>query len=163
MNKKQAAEFLGLSVKSLERYTAQKRITVSYIKGSHGKEADYNQEELERLKIEIATNSLPDVAPAMEQLPTSLVTTKPTSPTILSEDGNIKLISLLETIVKHQVKASVSTGEKLTLSLLEAAQLAGLSRGYLRKAIETGELKAAKRGKGWNIKRSDLEMWVEGL
>lgn len=67
MNKKEAAEFLGLSVKSLERYTTQKRITVNYIKGVHGKEADYSQEELERLKTEIDANALPDVSLAIEK------------------------------------------------------------------------------------------------
>ena len=52
---------------------------------------------------------------------------------------------------------------KLMLSLSEAAALSGLSRNHLREAIRDGELKSRKMGRGWRIKRADLESYVEGL
>jgi excisionase family DNA binding protein len=52
---------------------------------------------------------------------------------------------------------------KLTLSLVEAAQLAGLSRGHLRTAIEEKNLKARIIGRGWRVKRADLEAYVGRL
>jgi len=52
---------------------------------------------------------------------------------------------------------------KLMLSLPEAATLSGLSRNHLREAIRNGELKSRKMGRGWRIKRADLESYVEGL
>jgi excisionase family DNA binding protein len=52
---------------------------------------------------------------------------------------------------------------KLTLSLAEAAQLSGLSRNHLRAAIEEKKLKARIIGRGWRVKRSDLEAYVVKL
>ena len=52
--------------------------------------------------------------------------------------------------------APLSAADKLTLSLVEASALSGLSRGYLLGAFHAGNLKAARRGRGWNIKRADL-------
>jgi excisionase family DNA binding protein len=160
MRKKEAAEFLGISVKSLERYTQKKRVGVSYVRGKTGNEADYDNAELERFKQELSqTSYIPAVVKDGQhgQAETSLAII----PKLVNEDGSSKIISLLESMVKYQ-KESIA-GEKLTLSLAEAATLAGLSKNYLKKAIDGGELKAAKRGKGWNIKRTDLEEWVEGL
>ena len=53
--------------------------------------------------------------------------------------------------------------DKLTLSLIKASQLSGLSRGHLRQAIEAKKLKARIIGKGWRVKRSDLDAYVQKL
>jgi excisionase family DNA binding protein len=53
--------------------------------------------------------------------------------------------------------------EKLTLSLMEAAQLSGLSRRILRQAIEEKKLKARIIGRGWRVKRADLDAYVTKL
>ena len=55
------------------------------------------------------------------------------------------------------------TAHKLTLCLPEAAALSGLSRNYLRQAIKEGNLKSRKIGRGWRIKRADLEAYVRKL
>jgi excisionase family DNA binding protein len=52
---------------------------------------------------------------------------------------------------------------KLTLSLVEAARLSGLSRNHLRAAIEAGDLKAKIIGRGWKVKKKDLESYVTKL
>jgi excisionase family DNA binding protein len=52
---------------------------------------------------------------------------------------------------------------KLTLSLVEAAQLSGLSRGHLRFAIAEKKLKARIIGRGWRVKREDLEAYIKKL
>jgi excisionase family DNA binding protein len=49
------------------------------------------------------------------------------------------------------------------LSLSDASYLSGLSRGFLRDAIKAKRLKAAKRGRGWNIKRIDLDIYIRKL
>jgi excisionase family DNA binding protein len=43
---------------------------------------------------------------------------------------------------------------------MEAAQLSGLSRGHLREAIEEKKLKARIIGRGWRVKRADLDAYV---
>jgi excisionase family DNA binding protein len=57
----------------------------------------------------------------------------------------------------------VRLSDKLTLSLTEAALLAGLSRGHLRLAIAEKKLKARIIGRGWRVKREDLEAYVKKL
>jgi len=52
---------------------------------------------------------------------------------------------------------------KLMLSLSECSRLSGLSRNHLRQAIEDKKLKARIIGKGWRVKRSDLDAYVQKL
>lgn len=62
------------------------------------------------------------------------------------------------------VPASIAdVAHKLTLSLPESAALSGLSRTHLRQAIRDGALKARKMGRGWRVKRADLETYVRKL
>jgi excisionase family DNA binding protein len=169
MRKKEAAEFLGISIKSLERYTQKKRLGVSYVKGKNGNEADYDQVELEKFKEELnKTTYVPSISvhneKDLENGSAKPSSTLITLPSLTIEEGSARVLSLLETIVSKQKENSlVEIGQKLTLSLAEASRLAGLSIGYLKAAIKEGSLKASKRGKGWNIKREDLEVWVKSL
>lgn len=166
MNKKQAAEYLGLSIKSLERYTTQKRITVRYVKGAHGKEADYNQDDLDKLKTEIEANSLPEVAPAIEAKGTTTLATTPNAPytpnhesnLVLSTDKFDKFLSLLE-----MMGIRTMNKEKLLLTVDEASLFTGASAGAIKKAIKNGELKKIRLGKAVQVKRADLEAWVKAL
>lgn len=52
---------------------------------------------------------------------------------------------------------------KLLLTMSEAQALTGLSREFLRDAINLGQLKAKMIGRSWRIKRSDLEEYVSNL
>jgi excisionase family DNA binding protein len=49
------------------------------------------------------------------------------------------------------------------LTLKEASQLAGLSRDNLRGAIESKKLKGRIIGRGFKVKREDLEQYVRKL
>lgn len=60
-------------------------------------------------------------------------------------------------------RSQVGVADKLTLSLVEASQLSGLSRGHLRQAIEAKKLRARIIGRGWRVKREDLEAYVKKL
>jgi excisionase family DNA binding protein len=52
---------------------------------------------------------------------------------------------------------------KLLLSLDEVQVLTGLSRGVLRDAIATGALAGKKIGRGWKVRREDVEQFVKEL
>ncbi len=52
---------------------------------------------------------------------------------------------------------------KLLLTLAEAQVLTGLSRSTLRAAIDDGDLKARQIGRGFKIKREELERWIKKL
>jgi excisionase family DNA binding protein len=49
------------------------------------------------------------------------------------------------------------------LSIDEAAALAGLSAHHVREAIKAGALKAKIVGRGWRVKRPDLDAYVKKL
>jgi excisionase family DNA binding protein len=53
--------------------------------------------------------------------------------------------------------------DKLILSLTEAALLSGLSRGHLLTSIHDDKLKAKIIGRGWRVKRDDLDAYVKKL
>ena len=60
------------------------------------------------------------------------------------------------------VGASVSDlAAKLTLTLDEAAAVAGLSRESLRLAIKAGELDGRMLGRGWRVRPEDLRAYVD--
>jgi excisionase family DNA binding protein len=58
----------------------------------------------------------------------------------------------------------VAIERKLLLTLPEAAAYSGLSEAKLNQAVRTGKLKARKDlGKGYRIKRSDVEAFVKSI
>lgn len=64
-NKKEAAEYLEISVKALDRYIGKKRIGLIYVKGAHGNEVRFEQDELDRFKLELADRTKPMLVPAL--------------------------------------------------------------------------------------------------
>jgi len=49
------------------------------------------------------------------------------------------------------------TESRLFLTIDEAAAVSGLSRAYVKRACESGTLKAIRDGRRWRIRRTDLE------
>ncbi len=161
MNKEQAANHIGTSVRTLQRLTGAGKIAVSYERGHKGDEARYAQSDLEaylqsqkpaalmRPDTAATSGATDDTAQAM-----SLVTTGGAA-------SGMAGAALIEAFA--QMSAPVRVSEKFTLSLVEAAQLSGLSRGHLRLAIEEKKLKARIIGRGWRVKREDLEAYIKKL
>ncbi len=74
-----------------------------------------------------------------------------------------RLPAMLPAAPNGHTPATISVADKLTLSLVEASQLSGLSRNHLRAAIEDKKLKARIIGRGWKVKRDDLDGYVKKL
>jgi excisionase family DNA binding protein len=164
MNKKDACEFLGVSERSLARYAAQGKIQVIYCKGQRGKVADYEESDLQRLKEEIGQPVM--LRPRRADLPVSDLHARADSHAIAPVSGAGSIPDLLTLIAERLQPSSrpvVAVENKLTLSLAEASALAGLSRSILVEAIHAKKLKGAKRGRGWNIKRADLDEYIKKL
>jgi predicted site-specific integrase-resolvase len=53
MNKQEAADFLGVSIRALERYVQHQRISVKYEKGKTRPTANFDPVELEAFKAEL--------------------------------------------------------------------------------------------------------------
>ena len=170
MNKQEAANFLGVSVRALERYVQQGRISVKYEKGKTRPTANFDQIELEVFKEVL---NQPTVKPAFEsrqitteqQLQTGKLVHEGSE---LAEFGEIGVIDKLSSIIEALLGTGdnqpvVPIADKLLLTKKEAQALTGLSSEFIKSAIASGELKAKVIGKGWRVKRSDLQEYVDKL
>jgi excisionase family DNA binding protein len=57
----------------------------------------------------------------------------------------------------------VALADQFAFSVIEAAAVAGIGRSQVYVAIQSGELKARKRGKSTLILREDLRAWLDAL
>jgi excisionase family DNA binding protein len=156
MNKTEAARFLEVSPRTLQRLTQQGKISVSYKHTKSGAAADFDEADLQQYKEQQETITYRPATAAQENLELA-----PRAAEALITRDN-RLLALLEALQPPR-KPIVATENKLTLSLIEAAALAGLSRLHLLEAIKSKKLKGRIIGKGWKIKKSDLEVYVQKL
>jgi excisionase family DNA binding protein len=177
MNKSEAAEYLGISARSLERYTAQGRLSHTLKKGKTRPVLDYDESELERLKAELqaaldapARPSSPNsdtpsnALAVLAKNPSGLAAkARLTSPVGIGELGGFSreqlqvLAGLAGALSGRQGR---ELGPALLLTLDDCAALTGLSRAHLRAAVASGELASKKIGRSFRVRREELERWV---
>jgi excisionase family DNA binding protein len=172
MNKHEAAKYLDVSVRTLQRLTSAGEIVAGEVRGRTGMVTDYTAEELDRYKAEQerqaqdATRYVrPHVAPGAppeaqglarrEQGMSITPVTLDTGDARDTPEMRTRMLAAFEAMA-----APVRITDKLTLSLTEAALLSGLSRGHLREAIKKDKLEARIIGRGWRIKRAALDAYV---
>jgi excisionase family DNA binding protein len=185
LDKKQAAEYLGVTTRSLERYTNEGRISVRYEQSPNGEIAMFDPEELKKFKADKQTSRIkPTIEPDRPQQidrfnnPQSQIArstqTQPDSynPSPEANFGLTTLIAPLGALFNNLTKAidnhgsRVTTTElrsKLLLTLDEAQIVTGLSRDILIDAIKNGELPSKIMGKAYRIKNQDLERYIANL
>jgi excisionase family DNA binding protein len=161
MNKKEASARLNVSVRLVEKYASEGRLgPVSYVRGRTGKQADFDEAEVERLKAEL------------ESVDHALVVAPNRRATGLAGRGTTEeFVSLLASAIQqasehnHVPPAISELAHKLMLSLPEAARLSGVPVQTLRGAVKTGKLKIVKSaGRGFGkVKRDSLEAYVKKL
>lgn len=169
MNKREAAEFLGVSVRALERYVQQGRIGGHYEKGKTRPTLVFDLAELEAFKGELERKvyrpavepSNPDNSATSDTANARLSSNSSMQPERALEEGLSAILSAL--LERQSQRIQTPAQHKLLLTLSEAQALTGLSRAMLREAISKGTLKAQIIGKSWRVKRSDLERYVEKL
>lgn len=173
MNKTEAAEYLGCSVRQLERYTADNRIGVKMEKGRTRPTPIYDESELEAFKT-----SLERVVhrPAIQRMETpansaetAIATQGDGGLSVLSQASQMEAFArfIVEAVKAEKPETSAPSlsdlSAKLLLTLAEAQALTGLSRDVLRAAIEDGSLSARRIGRAFRIKRGALDRYIEGL
>ncbi|MBW4675931.1 MAG: helix-turn-helix domain-containing protein [Desmonostoc geniculatum HA4340-LM1] len=170
MDKKAAAEFLGVSTRTIENYASDGKISVTYSQGRNGKQAQYREDDLRALKEELATPVHRSVvAPKFRSEEACALTSLPNSSEIVNSEtfGGLatvpptRVVELLEAISGAQRLALL--WNKLVWNLEEAAIATGYSRFHLRQAIALGNLPAQKIGKGWKVRPSDLQEYTNCL
>jgi excisionase family DNA binding protein len=162
MNKKEAAEYLGVSTRLVEKYASEGRLgEVTYVRGRTGKQAEYDRQAVEKLKVALDT---PDAAIATRTPEARLFATLLAEILERREQANIEAIrGVLSDGSDKPRSASIRVSEKILLTLDDCRLLTGLSRQTLRQAIEDGKLKGRLIGRSFRIKRADLDMFIKKL
>ena len=177
MNKREVADELECSTRQVEKYVGLGRLhVIEYVRGKTGREGVYDsaevahlKAELERVRNEVIGHAAQTALAAPKREAVALVEQLTASLDRQHNDAEriiAAITSLREAPAQLNGEASpagVGIMDKLTLSLMEAAQLSGLSRGHLREAIENKKLKARIIGRGFRVKRSDLDSYVTKL
>jgi excisionase family DNA binding protein len=177
MDKKTAAELLGVSEKTVSRYVASGRLSGQYIRGKTGQQLDFDAADVERLKAELAapTATIPKTGqPEAGQDSTALARLVPhgTQTDLTPFGGSFsaeldkaaaaRYAAVLDAIEAHR-KPYAPLADKFLLTVAECAALTGLSRAMLRAAIADDDLQASRIGRSLYVKRSELERFVESL
>ena len=164
MNKEPAAKFPGVSAHTLQRHTAAARIAANYLPGKQGHQAVYDRAELKRCKKELAKVTpyarlavTPETPGAAEYASTALARIQPKY-----AEHPAETLEALREALRHAAPP-ILLSEKLILTPAKAAQLSGLSRGLLQGTISTHRLRGQIPGKGWKVKRADLEAFIQRL
>ena len=149
MNKKEVAEYLGVSTRIVEKYASEGRLgDITYIRGKTGKQAKYDAGAVEGLKKILES---PDTALTAARSP----------------DARLFVASLIEAISNREQprKEAVRTSEKLLLNVAECCALTGLSEDRIYDVLKSGKLKGQKDtiGRGWRVKRTDLDDFINNL
>jgi len=185
MNKKEAAEFLGVSERTLTNYTAANRLSVSYVKGKTRDVADFDTDDLARLKAEMESGKVEVGNQEIEKFEannpetgnrnyanqeTALTTTS--FPLQIRKQGNSETeqqnnifyvlgSEQIEQLVERIATPAPALEAKLTLTLTEAQALSGVSLRRLRVAVKKGELPARRLGRADRVRPADLRCWLD--
>ena len=170
LTKKEAAEYLGVSTRTLERYVKNGKLSVRYEDSSNGEIALFDSGELDQFFDDKQT---PRIRPASTD--SGLATT--TSDTLSRSSSGVvggllaPFQELTERLIfalsDHDQRREKITPDKLCgkllLTLAEAQIMTGLSREILMEAIKNGQLSSQIMGKAYRIKAKDLERFIDEL
>jgi len=152
LTKEEATKILGCKPRTLELYTQQGKLSVTYARGKRGRIAQYSEDEVRALKDQLESETIRPLL-ALQHQPANL------AETIASSIA----LALIPVIHKPVDSPSVPIEAKPLLTLAECRSLTGLSRDILREAVRGRKLKAKIIGKGYRIKRVDLDSYVAKL
>ncbi len=175
MNKHEAAKYLDVSVRTLQRLTAQGEISAGEVRGKTGMVTNYAKEELDRFKQEaerkaqdatryVRPHVISGASPETQGIARREQGVSISPVTLDTGDARDTPEMRLRMLTAFEAMASpVRLTDKLTLTLTEASLLSGLSRNHLRQAIEEKKLRARIIGRGWRVKRDELDAYVKKL
>jgi excisionase family DNA binding protein len=162
MNKQEAADFLNVPIKFIDRY--EKAGWLPSQKAQNGGKF-YAELDLTQLK-----NELDGIHPQTEAEHFDPQQSEFAQETISLETMLLRLaeaVEILTVSVRHPQKptyiSTTTIGDKLTLTISEAVTLSGLPRAHIKQAIDNGELVVKTIGREHRIWRRDLEAYISKL
>jgi len=156
LTKSEAARATGLSQKTIQTLAKQNKIQSHRWHRPNGPWCQlYHPSDIERVKNERKDPREPFVLPQSQPIPVWPV--PPLPPDLVKTNGSAlgPLNELVAALYEVYVKPRVT--EMIFLSLDDAASLSQLPRRHLRRLIAAGKLDGLKTGKGWRIRRADLD------
>lgn len=151
MNRKEAAEYLGVSVRSIDSYIAKGKIGVRYERSNRGRTAILDINDLEELKQSLNTTIH---KPRTTEAPTIIHREAPALPTHIQIEA---------APTKNQPLLLIDITAKSVLRIKEAAQVSGFSESFLKAELLDGSLRGKKIRGAWRIHRKDLDQWLDKL
>jgi excisionase family DNA binding protein len=183
ISKEEAAKILGMSTRTLERnadrYQQQYGIKIEHEQGRTKRVPTYDHDQIvalaERLKAPITSGQI--LAPGEIATQSdindngdkqgALVSTKQPQAVALVEHLTASLDRQHEDaeriIAALSLPQTVKAADKIMLTLADASLLTSLSTRYLSTELRAGKLKGKIVGRGWKIKRTDLDAYVKKL
>ena len=176
LSKTETALFLGVSAKSIERYSrpdshGRVRLTMHEDKQGGNRRVSFDRAEVEALKREMetpppppaaddGTDATPQTGRALSPRPRPALAPMDRPVNLALPDGTAPLLGRLVAAVEAMVP---ERPESLLVDLTRAAELSGVPRPALRAAIASGRLKAIRLGRGWRLRPQDVRDYVDSL
>jgi excisionase family DNA binding protein len=172
MNKQAAADYLNISVRTLQRLTSEGKISAGMVSGRTGMITDYTAEELDcYTQAEAEREAQPRDATRYAKPHVIPPDTPSTSPSLaLEHTGNKESMTMFVAMLSDAMRAAETQGntvadvplrDKMTLSFKEAARLSGVPESNLRAAFADGSLRGTKIGRGVRVTPDDVKKYVE--
>ncbi len=151
MNKIQAAKELKISVRSLQRLAQSGVLKVVYKRGDSGKqEAVFDADDIATYKVERDK-------PIDKLVPVPAMTKND-----LARSNTLEFLNVFKNALTFQ-KSVVPIADKILLTVQDCRLLTGLSEQNLRDAIHDEKLNARIIGRGYKVKRQDLDEFIRQL
>jgi excisionase family DNA binding protein len=163
MKKADAAKFLEISEKTLERLVKNGEISSKLEKGKTRDVVVFDDEELKVFK-EKRESSKHRPAFSTDDLPAqnSLLLIPTKTDNIDRQNQTFEFLEVLTNALTSQ-KSVVPIADKVLLTVKECRALTGLSEQTIRDAIRDERLKSRVIGLGFKVKRSDLNEFINTL
>lgn len=165
LTKKEAAERLQRSPKTVQRLAASNRLGSVALRDSHAPGGEvwlYDPADVDRMAAAVSQTVRPTLAPPGSTSNGNghgagqAIATRPADPALVEMPSvPVVQIAAIAAAVSRQM-AMLSTLSIQWLTLREAAAETHLSQAYLRRLIAEKKLQAV-RDRGWRIRRRDLE------
>jgi excisionase family DNA binding protein len=158
LTKKEAADYLACSVRSIEAYTVKGELTPARAKGMRGDINLYDESELDRIKTK--REQVVYVQRPPESITSSPTALQNTTSAVTSFASNDAVKSLLIDVIREAFSAATAPQQlrhKTFLTVEEAAVMTSLKPRTLLRLIREKKLKAKKIGNSWRIAPLDLD------
>lgn len=173
LTKKQAAERLGLSTRSLERYAKKGKdnggIDATYDRNDLNQLVMFFEEdEVERFKAVLDAPPEPAATPTATVAPSAtlarVAVPEETAIELATQSRIGQLAELIEAAMTRHKPTAADVAAQLMLTVEEAATYAGVGRSAIDAAIRAGDIRVHRGlGRGRRLKRSDVEEWIAKL